>query len=75
MGVNDAPGSQSAPKPPVEVSISLICTVLNEGDNLRGLLDSIVGQTRPPDEIVFVDGGSHDNTVAILHEYESKLPL
>ncbi|MCC6615377.1 MAG: glycosyltransferase [Anaerolineae bacterium] len=57
------------------MALSLICTVLNEGDNLRGLLDSIANQTRPPDEIVFVDGGSTDNTVAILHEYESKLPL
>lgn len=57
------------------VSISLVCTVLNEGESLRGLLDSLVHQTRQPDEIVFVDGGSQDQTVAILHEYENRLPL
>ncbi|MCY4465792.1 MAG: glycosyltransferase [Chloroflexi bacterium] len=55
--------------------ISLIVTVLNEGDNIRQLLDSIAGQTRPPDEIVIVDGGSADNTVDILRSYAEQLPL
>lgn len=55
--------------------ISVIATVLNEGESLRRLLDSLVAQTQPPDEIVIVDGGSRDNTVAILREYESRLPL
>lgn len=55
--------------------ISLIVTVLNEGDNIRQLLDSIARQTRPPDEIVIVDGGSADNTVDILRGYSEKLPL
>jgi cellulose synthase/poly-beta-1,6-N-acetylglucosamine synthase-like glycosyltransferase len=57
------------------VTISLICTVLNEGESIRALLDSLVAQTQPPDEIVVVDGGSRDNTVAILHEYAERLPL
>ena len=72
---NGDPDVQAANEPWAEVSISLVCTVLNEGESLRGLLESIVRQTRPPDEIVFVDGGSSDNTVAILREYERKLPL
>ncbi len=55
--------------------VSLICTVLNEGEAIRRLLDSIIAQTRPPDEVVIVDGGSHDNTVAIIHEYAGRLPL
>ena len=55
--------------------ISLIATVLNEGDSIRQLLDSIQRQTRPPDEIVMVDGGSSDNTIAIIREYEGRLPL
>ncbi len=55
--------------------ISLIVTVLNEGDSIRQLLDSIARQTRPPDEIVIVDGGSTDNTVDILRAYREKLPL
>ncbi len=55
--------------------ITLITTVLNEGDNMRRLMDSLCAQTRPPDEIVIVDGGSRDDTVKILREYEQVLPL
>ncbi len=55
--------------------VSVICTVLNEGDSIRRLLDSLVAQTCLPDEIVFVDGGSRDNTVAVIREYTHRLPL
>jgi glycosyltransferase involved in cell wall biosynthesis len=55
--------------------ISLIATVLNEGDNMRRLLESLLQQTLQPDEIVICDGGSRDQTVAILREYQSRLPL
>ena len=55
--------------------ISLIATVLNEGDSIRPLLQSIVAQSRQPDDIVFVDGGSADDTVAILRSYADRLPL
>ncbi len=55
--------------------VSLICTVLNEGEAIRRLMDSVVGQTRLPDEVVFVDGGSADNTAAIIQEYADRLPL
>jgi glycosyltransferase involved in cell wall biosynthesis len=55
--------------------VSLISTVLNEGDNLRGLLDSIAAQTRPPDDVIVVDGGSTDSTLAILNSYAGRLPL
>ena len=55
--------------------ISLIVTVLNEGDSIRQLLDSITRQTRAPDEVVIVDGGSKDDTVAIIRRYHDQLPL
>lgn len=55
--------------------VSVICTVLNEGDAIRRLLDSLVAQTCPADEIVIVDGGSRDNTVAVIREYIDRLPL
>jgi len=55
--------------------VSLICTVLNEGESIRRLMDSVVAQTRPPDEVVIVDGGSRDNTVEVLREYAGRLPL
>ncbi len=46
--------------------VTLVFTVLNEADSLPALLDSIAAQTRRPDEIVVCDGGSRDNTVALL---------
>ena len=55
--------------------ISLIATVLNEGDNIHQLFDSIQRQTRRPDEIVIVDGGSSDDTLAIINGYGDALPL
>jgi len=55
--------------------ISVIATVLNEGDNIRRLMESLVAQTCQPDEVVIVDGGSRDQTVTVLREYENRLPL
>ena len=57
------------------MKVSLIATVKNEGEALRPLLDSIIDQTRLPDEVVICDGGSTDNTLAILEEYGQWLPL
>ncbi len=55
--------------------VSVICTVLNEGESIRRLMDSLAAQSRQPDEIVIVDGGSRDNTVAVIQEYSDRLPL
>lgn len=54
---------------------SVIVTVKNEGESLRPLLDSLIQQTRRPDEVVICDGGSTDNTLAVLEEYRQWLPL
>lgn len=48
------------------VPVSLIVTVKNEAASLPRLLDSIAAQTRAPDEIVIVDGGSTDATLDTL---------
>jgi len=56
---------------------SVICTVLNEGESIQKLLGTLLQQTRPADELIFVDGGSSDQTVSILETYAEihKLPL
>ncbi len=55
--------------------VSLILTVLNEGESMRGVLDSFLAQTRQPDEIVIVDGGSTDSTIVVISEYAARLPI
>ncbi|MCW5853130.1 MAG: glycosyltransferase [Anaerolineae bacterium] len=54
--------------------VSVICTVKNEVSSLPRLLDSLLAQTRPPDEVVVTDGGSTDGTVALLEGYAAHAP-
>ncbi len=55
--------------------VSVIATVLNEGENLRSLLDSLIYQSRLADEVVICDGGSTDKTLELLESYRQWLPL
>ena len=50
--------------------VSVIATVLNAADHVGGFLASMREQTRPPDEIVVVDGGSTDGTLEVLRSHE-----
>lgn len=43
-------------------SVAVVCTVLNEATSLDDLLGSLDRQSRRPDEVVIVDGGSTDGT-------------
>jgi glycosyltransferase involved in cell wall biosynthesis len=49
--------------------VSIVCTVRDEADNIAALLDSMLAQTRPADEIVINDCGSRDATPAIVARY------
>lgn len=55
--------------------VSVISTVKNEGATIHILLDSLIQQTRQPDEVVICDGGSTDNTVEVLLSYQAWLPM
>lgn len=59
------------------MKVSVIATVLNEGEAIGRLLDSLADQTRPPDEVVIVDGGSTDGTWEVLTAWAAseRLPL
>lgn len=55
--------------------VSVVATVLNESASIGRLLDSMAEQGRPPDELVIVDGGSRDSTVAILESFAAGAPF
>lgn len=54
--------------------IGVIATVYNEAESLSRLLDSLLDQSRPPDEIVICDGGSSDGTADLLQDYAGRNP-
>lgn len=54
------------------MQVSVIIPVRDEEDSISELLDSLLTQTRPPDEIVITDGGSTDATPQIIEEYIRK---
>lgn len=51
--------------------VSLVATVKNEADNLAALLDSMLAQSLPPDEIVINDNWSSDDSVAIVQRFQA----
>jgi len=51
--------------------VSLVTTVRNEERSVVAFVQSLLRQSRPPDEIVVVVGGSSDETVARLAKLES----
>jgi len=57
--------------------VSLICTVRNEEETILDWLESLANQTRSPDEVIIVDGGSTDRTVELIREFmrNSKLNI
>jgi glycosyltransferase involved in cell wall biosynthesis len=52
------------------MKVTLVATVLNAADHVGGFLDSVAAQTRAPDEVVIVDGGSTDGTLEQLRAAE-----
>ncbi|HUR25291.1 MAG TPA: glycosyltransferase [Candidatus Thermoplasmatota archaeon] len=56
-----------------DVKVSVVLTTLNEGKNLRHLLDSLVHQENLH-EVVLVDAGSGDATVAVAESYRRRFP-
>jgi len=57
------------------VKVSLVVPVKNEADSIECLISSVAGQTRRPDEMIIVDGGSEDGTPEIFEEWVNRRSL
>lgn len=57
------------------VKVSLVIPLRDEERSVSALLESIAGQTRPPDEVVVVDAGSTDGTAAKVRSFVAPFPL
>lgn len=53
----------------MDIKISVAIPTYNESSTIEGLLDALLNQTVPPDEILVSDGGSTDKTVEIIKKY------
>lgn len=51
------------------MSVSVVVPAYNEQELLPACLEALLGQTRPPDEIIVVDNNSDDRTAEIAHSY------
>ena len=49
--------------------VSVVTTLFNEADGVIALLDSILGGTASPAEVVVADGGSDDGTLDLLDDF------
>jgi glycosyltransferase involved in cell wall biosynthesis len=49
-------------------SVSVIVPVRNEESSIGEVIESLMGQSLPPQEIIFVDGGSSDKTKDMIRE-------
>lgn len=56
-------------------TVSVIATVRNESAGIRQMLLGLAAQTAHPLELVIVDGGSTDSTVALIDELAPALPF
>ncbi len=55
--------------------ISLIIPILNEESSIKLLISGIQSQTRMPNEVIFVDGGSTDKTIEMIDQAVLKNPI
>ena len=53
------------------MKISIVTATFNSGATVRDTLESVLRQTYADFEHLIIDGGSTDNTLEIVREYEA----
>ena len=56
-------------------TLSVIIPNYNRAGLIGETLDNVFAQTRPPDEVIVVDDGSTDASVAVIERYGSRVRL
>lgn len=56
-------------------TVTVVITILNEEHSLPSLFKSLEKQVRKPDEVIVVDGGSHDVSTQLLAAWHPKFPV
>ena len=51
------------------IEISVVVPARDEENSIRNLLEGLLNQTLPPNEIIITDGGSVDATIGIIEEF------
>ena len=54
-------------------TVSIVIRALNEAEHLPALFSGLLRQTRQPDEVILVDSGSADDTVAIARAHGAEV--
>ena len=57
------------------MKISVVIPTYNSAKVIGSTLDSVLRQTLPPDEILVLDDGSTDDTIALLNSYTPRIML
>ena len=53
--------------------VAVVVTMRNEAHTIRDLLEALATQTRAPDEVILVDGGSTDGTATVAGAHVDRL--
>lgn len=57
------------------MSVAVVIPAYNAEPFLRRAVDSVLGQTMPPEKLIIIDDGSRDGTRAIIESYGNKVEL
>lgn len=73
MKVSKTSQNPSEPGTDQQPLVSIITIVLNDEAHIRRTIESVLQQSYPNIEYIIIDGGSTDNTVSIIKEYEDQI--